>query len=167
MAGHCEYVTPNILHAEKTKIVRPACLAKDVLLLGLILCLSAFPGTECDLCRGQIESWVMRRDAESTYMAEISAVCSDGTKLPEVRLGFNGTNQAPCERPVGDAYTVAMPEDGVMSFKCAPPSSQAALLHCCEGICALLHVFTFEKLKESGLLTAAIISPMPKYHHPL
>ena len=68
-------------------------------------------------CRGHIKSWTVAKSKASKFVGSIAAACTDGSKLPPLTLGYNGTGQAECDSSLMEAETFEDPTDGVYTFR--------------------------------------------------
>ena len=68
-------------------------------------------------CSGKIEEWKIAKTAFTGFVGSLSAVCSDGTELPAMRHGFNGTDRPQCNASLSEQISMTDPADGVYSFK--------------------------------------------------
>lgn len=65
--------------------------------------------------------WMLQRQEPSTYIGAVSVTCTDGTALPAIRYGFNGTDKPECSGNLLKAYNVSNPADGRFTYKFVSP----------------------------------------------
>lgn len=81
----------------------------------LASCLTLFQ--DIMLCSGQIKSWTVAKSKASKFVGSIAVSCTDGSQLPALTLGFNGSDQVKCNSSLMDAKTILDPKDGIYTFR--------------------------------------------------
>ena len=68
------------------------------------------------LCSGLISSWSVAMN-DLGYTGALSASCSDGSELQEIRYGYNGTANSTCDWGLQLATNISNPANKTYSYK--------------------------------------------------